>query len=155
MNKLGKNAPGAVQLASEQMYPKITPNPQQRTLEDLQMKLLQSQSDVEYLTKLTEKLQANMPDLPNIVATMLARERQEHERKDQKVLETLRAKDEKIQTLTAELEATQFPLKETKKQLKQARAALTLLESKYTHVTITSNVRILINIGNLPTSRLT
>jgi chromosome segregation ATPase len=137
MTKLGKNAVEAIHNTSEPYFPtRVVPNQnvQQQKMEDLQMKLLQSQSDVEYLTKLTEKLQANMPDLPNIVATMLARERQEHDRKDQKVLEMLRTKDEKLQTLTAELDASQLSLKETNKQLKQARYSLASLENKYAQV---------------------
>jgi hypothetical protein len=105
-------------------------------LQELEIKNNQNASDIEYLTKLAEKLQMNTPDVADIVSTVLTKERQEVERKNQKVLEILKDKDEKIDRLHKELTLAQSRIKDLKEQVKQSKLSLQSLETKYQQVRI-------------------
>ena len=98
---------------------------------ELQTRLRESESDIEYLNKIGEKLQANIPDLTSIITTILAKERQETERKNQKIIQILRHKDETIENLQKEVETHRSRAKDIKLKNRESKSTIKNLQQSY------------------------
>ena len=70
----------------------------------LHEELTQCKADKDFVWNLWRRLQSSQPDLSSVVSMVVAREKEKNETKDQKVLEILQLKDEKIKELKGALD---------------------------------------------------
>ena len=89
----------------------------------LEEKLAHAHADKEFVWSLWRQLQAENPDLTSAIGVVVQREKEKAEAKDQKVLEILNAKDEKLEKL-------QQICKENKSESGHLKEKLAEVESK-------------------------
>ncbi|XP_048584211.1 centlein-like isoform X2 [Nematostella vectensis] len=84
--------------------------------QSLREELTQMRVDKEFVWNLWKRLQAAKPDLASVISMVVSREKEKTEKKDKKILQILKMKDEKIKEMREALDDAVSDLKQTKER---------------------------------------
>jgi len=90
----------------------------------LEDELANAQADKEFVWSLWRQLQANNPDVTNAISSVIQREKEKNELRDTKILEILRIKDDKINSLLESINLKDSECKNLKEKLKETEIQL-------------------------------